>query len=141
MLPQKMASVVVGFSALFQKNCTEILLKIFLYLDPRSLHRSRQVCQQWNTFILSSVWGSRSGFNTLQRRLHYNWLNTDPKLLNVENIEVSWPLALRDNCLVVARRKEDGATVIGLVSKGIVAHLHHHDEVVTRTFEEDYDRD
>ena len=69
-LPQEVAAVVEGFSALFQKNLTDILQKIFLYLDPRSLHKSRQVCQQWNDFILSSVWGSRSCFSSLQRRLH-----------------------------------------------------------------------
>ena len=98
MLAQEMAAGVVGFSDLFQKNCTEILQKIFLYLDPRSLHKSRQVCQQWNDFILSSVWGSKSGFNSLQRRLHYNWLNSDPERLNVGNIKPgSRPLALRDN--------------------------------------------
>ena len=135
---QEMAAGVLGISDLFQKNCTEILQKIFLYLDPRSLHSSRQVCQQWNIFILSSVWGSRSGFNSLQRRLHYNWLNKEPELLNVAATEGVYGLrALTDNCLVVSD-VDGGAKVIDLVSQEILAHLNHPDivyeAVITETW-------
>ena len=126
MLPQEMATEEVEFSDLFQKNCTEILQKIFLYLDPRSLHSSRQVCQQWNTFVLSSVWGSRSGINSLKRRLHYNWLNKEPEVQVFSHNITDWfqPLDLRDNCLVVSV-SGDRARVIDLVSQEIVGHLDH----------------
>ena len=73
-----------GICDLFQRNCTEILQRIFLYLDPASLHKSRQVCPQWNSFILSSVWGSKPELRTLQRRLHHNWLNTDPEVFRLD---------------------------------------------------------
>ena len=117
------ATEVVGFRDLFQKDLTNILQKIFLYLDPHTLHSSRQVCQQWNTFILSSVWGSRSGINSLKRRLHYNWLNKDPEVQVFSDHYIWWPLALKDNCLVVS--VSAGARVINLVSKEIVGHLDH----------------
>ena len=36
---------------LFSKGLEEILQKIFLYLDPKSLKNSKQTCNQWREFI------------------------------------------------------------------------------------------
>ena len=118
-----------GICDLFQQNCTEILQRIFLYLDPASLHKSRQVSPQWNSFILSSVWGSKPGLRTLQRRLHHNWLNTDPEVFSVDYTEQMFfhrqdeALALSDDCLVVGLSEvgEGGAKVIDLGTHEILA--------------------
>ena len=124
-----------GICDLFQQNFTEILRRIFLYLDPASLHKSRQVSPQWNSFILSSVWGSKPGLRTLQRRLHHNWLNTDPEVFSVDYTEQMFfhrqdeALALSDDCLVVGLSEvgEGGAKVIDLGTQEILTHLPHQD--------------
>ena len=126
---------VTGISKLFSKNCAEILQQIFLLLPAESLHQARQVCHQWNDFILQSVWGSRSGLNTLHRRLHHNWLKEEPKVFSVDYTEEMFinprhtAMAVASDCLVVglSRVGQGGAKVIDLASQEIVGHLAHQD--------------
>ena len=43
---------------LFSNELEEILLKIFLFLDPKSLKNSKLTCSQWKKFIDRRIWGS-----------------------------------------------------------------------------------
>ena len=47
------------FNLLESLNLSFLKQEIFLYLDHASLHQARQVCQDWNMFIMERVWGSR----------------------------------------------------------------------------------
>lgn len=51
---------------------------IFLGLDPASLHRARQVCKEWNEFLLARVWGAAR--DRLTARLTRSWLGGQPSL-------------------------------------------------------------
>ena len=64
---------------LFLFDLDEVLQKIFLHLCPSSLHRSRQVCRQWNAFIVRRVWGCRFGRRQLEARLEQRWRNSQPR--------------------------------------------------------------
>jgi len=57
----------------------EIIQKVFLNLDPKSLHVSRQVCGQWNKYIKGRVWGSPFGRNQLLKKLKFQWQNGTPR--------------------------------------------------------------
>ena len=120
---------------LLERNCQELLQQIFLYLDPGSLHNSRQVCQQWNDFIRGSVWGSQRGRRSLQRRLHHNWLTSEPRVFSVDYTDQMFfhhskrALALDNKYLVVGLSHvgQGGAKVIDLASEEVVGHLPHQD--------------
>ena len=47
------------FQYLESFNLVYIKLEIFLCLDYKSLHSSRQVCKDWNDFIKEELWSSR----------------------------------------------------------------------------------
>merc|ERR1712241_1276768 len=65
-------------SELFNRELEEILLTIFLSLDPSSLKNSRLTCSQWNEFILRWIWGSNAARKYLGRKLHQNWRLEEP---------------------------------------------------------------
>ena len=66
-------------SHLFYFDLDEILQKIFLLLCPASLHKSRQVCHQWNNFIVRRIWGCRFGRGEMEKKLQQRWRNSAPK--------------------------------------------------------------
>ena len=49
------------FCLLESHNLAFLIQEIFLYLDHDSLHQARQVCQDWNEFIMERIWRSRRG--------------------------------------------------------------------------------
>lgn len=120
---------------LLERNCQELLQEIFLYLDPASLHISRQVCQRWNDFISQTVWGSQRGIRAQERRLHYSWLTSEPRLFSVDYTDQMFfhhkksSLALDNKYLVagLSHVGQGGAKVIDLATQEIVAHLPHQD--------------
>ena len=120
---------------LFERNCQELLQEIFLYLDPESLHTSRQVSQRWNDFIREAVWGSQRGHRALERRLHNNWLTSEPRVFSVDYTDQMFfhynknALALDNKYLVVGLSHvgQGGAKVRDLATQEIVAHLPHQD--------------
>jgi len=68
----------VIITELFARELEEILLKIFLYLDPRSLKNSRLTCSQWNEFLLRRIWNSSRSRSHLRQRLFRNWKSEEP---------------------------------------------------------------
>jgi len=67
-----------SFHDLFSHNMDEVLQEVFLLLSPGCLHRARQVCHQWNQFILGRLWGSRVGRRRLRLRLEEKWRKEKP---------------------------------------------------------------
>ena len=56
---------------LVNRNMTEVVQKIFLLLDAKSLHNSRRVCKQWNALIKDLIWGTRKGRTMMEKkRMH-----------------------------------------------------------------------
>ena len=56
----------------------ELSQLVFLMLDGASLHRARQVCRDWNQFIVREIWNSRVGRKSLEARLKLNWKREEP---------------------------------------------------------------
>ena len=65
-------------------------------MDPHSLHKCRQVCQDCNTFILKEVWGSKTGREEIMRKLKLRLRRWEPSVselpgvnqLNIERVVV-----------------------------------------------------
>ena len=120
---------------LFERNCLELLQEIFLYLDPESLHNSRKTCQGWNNFISESVWGSQRGHRALEKRLHNNWLTSNPRVFSVDYTEQMFfhhnksALALDNKYLVagLSHVGQGGAKVIDLATQEVLADLPYQD--------------
>ena len=56
---------------LVNRNIAEVVQKIFLLLDVKSLHKSRRVCKQWNALIKDLIWGTRKGRMMMEKkRMH-----------------------------------------------------------------------
>ena len=56
----------------------ELCQMIFLMLDGVNLHKARQVCKDWNKFIVQQIWNSRVGRTSLETRLNHNWKLGEP---------------------------------------------------------------
>ena len=65
---------------IFFKNC-------LLLLDPKDLKVCRQVCQSWNMFIKSKVWGSASGKRLLTKKLVNRWMTVEVRSEEVGTME------------------------------------------------------
>jgi len=63
---------------LFARELEEILLNIFLNLDPVSLKNCRLTCSQWNEFIQRRVWSSKTSRSYLRHRLSGRWKSEEP---------------------------------------------------------------
>ena len=68
------------FEKLFTWELEEILQKIFLFLDPKSLKNSRSTCNKWKEFIDRRIWKSPSGMLELNRMLISQWKNDKPEM-------------------------------------------------------------
>jgi len=66
------------FSLLESHNLSFLKQEIFLHLDHVSLHQARQVCLEWNTFIMDRVWGSKRGKIEMERKLARQWRKEEP---------------------------------------------------------------
>ena len=71
-------------SKLMSRDIEEPLLKIFLNLQPRSLHISRQVCKKWNQFIVNRIWKSTPIKKYLRKRLNSRWKGEEPKIEEIK---------------------------------------------------------
>jgi len=108
----------MSMDVLFRCNMDAVLRQIFLWLDPESLKRARQVCQQWEQFILERVWAR------METRLVRNWLSGKPSMV-VEEYRVPGPLVWRviamDTQLVVVWSEQEGPRVLERNSGRILA--------------------
>ena len=73
------------FELLDRKNLYLIKLDIFSRLDYRSLHTARQVCREWNQFVLDEFW-----FSNNRRRMRRLMAFPDPSSLIHIHIDTSY---------------------------------------------------
>ena len=71
-------------SKLMSRDIEEPLMKIFLDLQPRSLHISRQVCKNWNQFIVDRIWKNTPIKKYLRKRLNSRWKGEEPKIEEIK---------------------------------------------------------
>ena len=119
------------FSKFFHHNMDEILQKIFLMLDPDSLHTARQINKQCNEFILRRIWESKFARRKLEKRLKNRWINHKPDTESCDYWDqmfvYSNSFALDDKILVcgLSHVGEGGAKVIETKTGLIVDSLSH----------------
>jgi len=119
------------FSKFFQHNMDEILQKIFLMLDPDSLHCSRQINKQWNEFILNRIWGSYFARRYLKKRLRHRWMKERPGIESCDYWDqmfvYSNSFAMDERILVcgLSHVGEGGAKVIERKTGNIIDSLCH----------------
>ena len=66
---------------LFDLGLEEIIQKIFIYLDSKSLKNAKQACALWKEFIDRRIWKSKSARGHLYNELIYKWKNEKSMLL------------------------------------------------------------
>ena len=66
------------FDKLERKNLHLIKVDIFSRLDYKSLHVARQVCSEWNLFVLEEFWFSNNRRRMMKRRLVTEWKSAEP---------------------------------------------------------------
>ena len=62
---------------LFDIGLEEIIQKIFLFLDSKSLKNAKQTCATWREFIDRRLWNSKSAREKLYSELVFKWKNED----------------------------------------------------------------
>jgi len=60
---------------LFSMNIYDVIRNILLEISAGDLHSCRQVCHEWNNFILRHIWYSKKGRRVFNERLKENWLS------------------------------------------------------------------
>ena len=65
-------------------NLAFIKQEIFLYLDFTSLHTARQVCKEWDKFIMERIWCSSKGVKQMERQLESQWRTGQPHKRNFD---------------------------------------------------------
>jgi len=108
----------MSMDVLFRCNMDAVLRQIFLWLDPESLHRARQVCQQWEQFIMDRVWAR------METRLVRNWLSGEPSVVVEEYrglVPRLWGLIAMDSQLVIVWPEQEGPRVMERNSGRILA--------------------
>ena len=63
---------------LFDLGLEEVLQKVFLYLDPKSLKNCKITCSQWREFIDRRIWKSKSAKHQLHHKLNSGWKLEEP---------------------------------------------------------------
>ena len=62
----------------------EVLIKIFMNLDGRSLHTARQVNSNWNSLIKSEILGTTEGKKAMERTLQFQWRMATPSRIETK---------------------------------------------------------
>ena len=93
---------------LFSKELEEILQKIFLFLDPKSLKNSKLTCSRWREFIERRIWKSPSARKVLHRRLYSNWKNEDQVEVSKIRLDFYPNIVVCDNAVMVFADDETG---------------------------------
>ena len=71
-------NVTVIIENLFDLGLEEVLQKVFLYLDPKSLKNCKSTCSQWREFIHRRIWNSKSAKHQLHHKLNSGWKREAP---------------------------------------------------------------
>ena len=117
---------------LLSKNATEIIQRILLYLDFKSLHDARTVCKKWNEIVCDLIWDTKKGRGVLKRERTRRWTTTTPELIKYDFFDQMFVFnqngfAVDERVLVccLSHVGEGGAKVIDVESRTITAHLDH----------------
>ena len=97
-----------------------VRVKVYLYLDGRSLHRCRQVCREWNGYILDNIWNSLSNRRHLEQRLRRNWTRGQCEVSSSErriSVDAVIQSGFGDLLAVTDFEEEHFVTVIKLTSE------------------------
>ena len=70
--------VIAIIENLFDLGLEEVLQKIFLFLDPKSLKNCKSSCSQWREFIERRIWKSKSARQQLHHKLISGWKHETP---------------------------------------------------------------
>ena len=70
--------VIAIIENLFDLGLEEVLQKIFLCLDPKSLKNCKSSCSQWREFIGRRIWKSKSARQQLHHKLNSGWKHETP---------------------------------------------------------------
>merc|ERR1712223_1227002 len=93
---------------LFDRELEEVLLRIFLYLDPCSLKNSRLTCSMWNEFVFRRIWTSKTSRKCLTRRLERKRKSEEPTRLIHRRLESQVHFMACDESLVLLSMEETG---------------------------------
>ena len=93
---------------LFSKELEEILQKIFLFLDPKSLKNSKLTCSWWREFIDTRISRSPSARNVLHGRLSANWKNGDQVKVSKVRLDFYPSIAVCDDAVMVFGDEDTG---------------------------------
>ena len=95
--------------------------KVYLFLDGQSLHRSRQVCREWNSYILDHIWNRLANRRQLELRLRRNWARGHCEVSSSERrisvVDAVIHSAFDDLLAVTEYEEEHFVTVIKLRSE------------------------
>ena len=83
------------FSSLFPSLPPNIAFIIFKFLDPLSLHVSRQVCVDWNLFVRECIWGSNAFRKLAIMKVNNNWTSQSPrwsKTTTTKQLTLNYPI-------------------------------------------------
>ena len=99
------------FAKLERKNLHLIKVDIFSRLDYKSLHAARQVCSEWNQFVLEEFWFSNKRRRMMKRRLVTEWKSAEPtqRVYNFPNTK-GFYLACDNHTLCMGTR--DNRTIL-----------------------------
>ena len=67
----------------FSSLVIEMKEKIFLLLSADDLQNCREVCEEWNSFILDNLWNHPI---IVERRLSRNWSMEDPQYVKTQEL-------------------------------------------------------
>ena len=88
-------------SMLISSNIEEPLIGIFMNLQPRSLHISRQVCKKWNQFIVDRIWKNRPIKKYLKKRLNSRWKGEEPKIEDIRIPQYIRHMKIRNDTVII----------------------------------------
>jgi len=120
------------FCLLESHNLAFLIQEIFLYLDHDSLHQARQVCQDWNEFIMERIWRSRRGKVEMKKKLWRQWKKYEPHKREFEIDRKGFYLAV-DEKIIGLGTLDNKAVMLNLTTGEEVRHVECQDtEVLTR---------
>ena len=99
----------------FSSLVIEMKEKIFLLLSADDLQNCREVCEEWNSFILQNIWNHPI---IVERRLSRNWSMEDPQYVKTQEV-----LDVDESAPFVRAATEDYVVVQNIANRDVSLHL------------------
>ena len=94
----------ISFKELFALELEEIILNIFLFLDPMTLKNLKGTCKDFQEFIDRRIWKSKSGKMEMEWKLISQWKNEEPEVFqNVLLPQIGYFLTCDQQVIVAAQ--------------------------------------